>query len=57
VTEEKPASNQSWGDRMGAVVDSSGHRWSFSNHVEDVSPEEMTRRMQAWAAAQAKANA
>ena len=55
ATEEKPVSDQLWGDRMGAVVDPFGHRWSLSTHVEDVSPEEMTRRMQAWAASQAQA--
>jgi PhnB protein len=55
AVEEKPVSDQLWGDRMGAVVDPFGHRWSLATHIEDVSPEEMTRRMQAWAAQQGQA--
>ena len=30
-----------WGDRVGAVGDPYGHKWNFSTHVRDVSPEEM----------------
>ena len=37
---------------MGSVFDPFGHKWSLSTHVEDVSPEEMQRRMAAWSAAQ-----
>lgn len=35
-----------WGDRMCAVEDPYGHKWSLATHVEDVSPEEMQRRME-----------
>ena len=42
---EKPVEDQFWGDRMGTVVDPFGHRWSLGTHVEDVTPEEMARRM------------
>lgn len=48
--EERPVTNQFWGDRMGAVVDPFGHKWSLATHVEDVAPEEMEQRMQAWSA-------
>ncbi|HEX9970281.1 MAG TPA: VOC family protein [Acidimicrobiales bacterium] len=34
-----------YGDRSGDIQDPFGHRWSLSTHVEDVSPEEMQRRM------------
>ena len=33
-----------YGDRMGAIVDPWGHRWSIACHIEDVDPEEMARR-------------
>lgn len=44
-TPERPPENQFWGDRMGTLVDTFGHRWSLATHVEDVSGEEMERRM------------
>lgn len=34
-----------YGDRSGQFEDPEGHRWMLSQHVEDVSPEEMQRRM------------
>lgn len=49
---DKPVENQFWGDRMGSVTDPFGHKWSFGSHVEDVSPEEMQKRMDAWASQQ-----
>jgi len=36
-----------WGDRYGKLVDPFGHHWSLATHVEDVSPEEMQKRMNA----------
>ncbi len=38
---------QFYGDRSGGVEDPSGVTWWISTHVEDVSPEEMDRRMKA----------
>ena len=38
---------QFYGDRSGGVEDPSGVAWWISTHVEDVSPEEMERRMKA----------
>ena len=49
---DKPVENQFWGDRMGSVTDPFGHKWSFGSHVEDVSPEELKKRMDAWASQQ-----
>ena len=40
-----PVSDQFHGDRAGSVRDPFGHRWSISTHIEDVSVEEMERRM------------
>ena len=37
--------NQFYGDRSGQFEDPFGHRWNVASHVEDVSPEEMERRM------------
>ncbi|MFL5387409.1 MAG: VOC family protein, partial [Myxococcales bacterium] len=42
----RPPENMFYGDRMGAVVDKWGNYWSIATHVEDVSPDEITRRMQ-----------
>ncbi len=33
-----------YGDRSGQLEDPFGHRWSLATHVEDVAPEEMSRR-------------
>ena len=34
-----------YGDRSGEFEDPFGHRWDVATHVEDVSEEEMSRRM------------
>jgi PhnB protein len=39
--------NQFYGDRSGGVEDPTGVTWWISTHVEDVSAEEMERRMKA----------
>ena len=38
--------NQFWGMRSAIVKDPFGYRWSFSQLVEDVSPEELAKRAQ-----------
>jgi PhnB protein len=43
---EMPLENQFWGDRYGRLKDPFGHSWSVGTHIEDVAPEEMTKRMQ-----------
>ena len=40
-----PVKDQFDGDRSGSVLDPFGHMWSVATHIEDVSPEEMKRRM------------
>ena len=47
----RPVEDQFYGDRMGTVEDPFGHVWHVATHVEDVSPEEMKRRMESMAAA------
>ena len=47
ATVERPLANQFYGDRTGGIVDPFGHRWYLATHVEDVSHEEMKRRMEA----------
>ena len=42
-SEREPA-DQFYGDRVANVVDDNGTRWSFGTHIEDVSPEELSRR-------------
>ena len=44
---EMPPADMFWGDRMGNIVDPFGHRWAIATHKEDVSPEEMEKRMAA----------
>jgi uncharacterized glyoxalase superfamily protein PhnB len=39
--------NQIYGDRSGSVKDPTGNDWYIATHVEDVSTEEMARRMKA----------
>lgn len=40
----RPVANQFYGDRSGIITDPFGHTWNIATHVEDVSPEETTRR-------------
>jgi PhnB protein len=41
----QPVEDKFYGDRSGQFEDPFGHIWSLMTHVEDVSPEEMERRM------------
>jgi PhnB protein len=45
-----PVTDMFWGDRMGRVVDPFGHEWAIATHKEDVSPEEIGKRAQAFMA-------
>ncbi len=42
----RPLENQFYGDRSGQFVDPEGYKWTLAQHIEDVSPEEMQRRME-----------
>lgn len=45
--EATPVQDQFYGDRTGGLTDPFGHVWWIATHVEDVSPEELQRRMAA----------
>ena len=44
---KKPLADQFYGDRSGSLTDPFGHQWTIATHKEDVSPEEIDRRMKA----------
>ena len=43
--EERKPTDQFYGDRSSGVTDPFGHKWYLATHIEDVSEEEMKRRM------------
>jgi len=45
----RPLQDQFYGDRTGTVKDPFGHQWTLGSHVEEVSVEEIRRRMLAMA--------
>jgi len=47
ATEEEPLTDKFYGYRSGTMIDPFGHRWTIATVVEEVSPEEMQRRMEA----------
>ena len=48
---EREPKDQFYGDRNASVIDEWGNRWAVGTHVEDVSDEELDRRMKAMAKA------
>ena len=49
ATVVNPLKDQFYGDRSGTLTDPFGHVWTIATHTEDVSGEEMQRRMAAMA--------
>jgi PhnB protein len=47
ATSLREPADQFYGDRSAGVKDAEGNQWWLATHVEDVSPEEMERRMAA----------
>ncbi len=43
-----PIGDQFYGDRSGRIEDPFGHIWILSTHKEDVTPEEMQKRVEAF---------
>ena len=43
-----PIGDQFWGDRWGSFTDPFGQNWSVATHREDLTPEEMEQRAQAF---------
>lgn len=46
-TELKALQDQFYGDRSGTLKDPFGHIWTVATHKEDLTPEEMDKRMSA----------
>lgn len=42
----RPVKDQFYGDRNGTLEDPFGHQWTVGTHKEDLSPEEIRRRME-----------
>ena len=40
--------DQFWGDRSGSFVDPHGYTWTIATHKEDLTPEEMSKRQDAF---------
>jgi len=47
ATVQRPAQDHFYGDRDGYLIDPFGHGWTVASHVEDVTPDELARRMAA----------
>jgi PhnB protein len=43
----KPVQDQFYGDRSGTITDPFGHKWTVATHKEDITPEEIQRRVAA----------
>ena len=42
---QRPLQDQFYGDRSATLEDPFGHVWTVATHIEDVTPEEIDRRM------------
>jgi len=51
---QMPPADMFWGDRYAKLTDPFGHAWSMATHIEDMTPEEMTRRSEKFFADMAK---
>jgi uncharacterized glyoxalase superfamily protein PhnB len=51
-TSVREPSDQFYGDRSGGVIDPCGNYWGIATHIEDVPPEEVTKRFAAMMAGQ-----
>jgi PhnB protein len=40
-----PLQDAFWGERHGQILDPFGHRWGIAEHIEDVEPDELARRV------------
>ena len=43
---QRPLQDQFYGDRSATLEDPFGHVWTIATHIEDVTPEEIQRRME-----------
>jgi PhnB protein len=49
-----PPADMFWGDRFGKLKDPFGHEWGLATHKEDLTPEEIGKRAQAFFAQMSK---
>lgn len=54
ASQERAPENQFYGDRSGSLLDPFGHRWTLATHVEDIPMDELQRRMDEYAKAEAE---
>jgi PhnB protein len=47
ANEVRPVQNQFYGDRAGTLKDPYGYQWTLATHIDDLTQEEVERRMQA----------
>jgi PhnB protein len=45
---DMPIQDMFWGDRYGKLTDPFGQQWGIATHIEDVAPEEMKTRQEAF---------
>ena len=45
-----PLADQFWGDRYGILVDPFGHHWAVASHVKDVTPADLAKAAESFAA-------
>lgn len=43
----RPVQDQFYGDRSGVLLDPFGHQWTLATHKEDLTPEQISKRMAA----------
>jgi uncharacterized glyoxalase superfamily protein PhnB len=48
ATPTMPVADMFWGDRYGMVTDPFGHHWGIATHKEDLTPEEIGQRAEAF---------
>ena len=48
ATVQMPPMDMFWGDRYCKVQDPFGHTWGIATHKEDLTPDEIGKRQQAW---------
>lgn len=48
ATVRMPVENAFWGDRFGSIADPFGNIWDLATHVEDVPPDELRKRAEAF---------
>ena len=53
---QQPVQDMFWGDRYGKILDPFGHEWGIATHKEDLTPEQMGERANAFFASLAAAH-